>query len=224
MSDLLVSRRECGLLAAALGASLFTGGCVAAAGGAVSGGGSGAAAAIVSFARTIGLGIVANELTKVVDALSTQVIAFYTRNGITPPVDVQADSSVYSGRPSPSTGPVYAVAMSITEANTMAPVQPQPILFAANGEFMNLVPRAVRAISATKTGLTALGVADADVPYWTLPLNGSLSGTKFDVSYKTAGGRLEVSYNSRTNKESVTIMGLPARPSVTWSYDVSTLA
>ena len=109
--------------------------------------------------------------------------------------------------------------MSINEANTMAPVQPQPILFAANGEFMNLVPRAVRAISATKTGLTALGVADADVPYWTLPLNGSLSGTKFDVSYKTAGGRLEVSYNSRTNKESVTIMGLPARPSVTWSYD-----
>lgn len=219
MNEVTLDRRQLGLLLGS-GVALTLAGC----GAPVVGLGSSAASSAVNvFGRALGLAIVGNELTKVVDFIFEKTVEHFRSMGESPPSQIQAASPVYYSDTVSQVGNVYVSAIAFKLSGQSGYSEPEPVMFAANGRFVNLVPRAVLSIAECKPRLTELGVAPSAVAELTLPLDGKLVGTKYDVSYSTARGRLGIFFDGRTNTETVTITGVPGRQLVSWSFPVDSL-
>lgn len=219
MSDFIVTRRDAILLAGST-AALAMSGCTAAplmgasAGGAIS--------AVNALGRSLGLAIVGNELTKVVDSLCEQVRDFFVNKGGPSITHVSTETVVYCGDLKRANSNPYACAFRRWNGK-QAVGDPTPFLFAANGDRMHLLPRAVLSIAAAGQKLVDMGVAPSAIHGLTLPLEGRLDAIENEASYPTTMGRLTVRYYPKRNIETVTIMGLPGRSVVSWEFPVDSL-
>ena len=224
MTEHSLSRRQLGLLFGSAAVLTLPACATTAPAAALAGAGtSSAASAINFFGKTLGLAVVGNELTKVVDFMYEKTVEHFQSRNLSPPIQVQPVSSVYYSDSTSYIGNVYAAAIAIQLAGNAEFSEPVPVMYAANGDFVNLVPRAVLSIAATKSLLTAAGVGSSSVPEFTLPINGDLAGTRYDVSYRTTRGRLEVAYDKGTNTETVTVTGVPGHRLLSWSFPVDSL-